>query len=247
MARTPSRPIPPALCTLPSLGRPCPRCGETMWAACHHSRTITPLDDVGPLTLPIRRCLNRACPPFRRPSRPDAAGRWALPKHECGLDVMAWGGTLRSAHHRRRPAIHPHLCHRGRAVAPRTVPPLLERDDALLTLSRPATTRLPRITPMQGQGILALDGLQPDVGHEGLWGLRDGLSGAVLRARSGLSAPPPALAVRRRTVRHHLQGPLVGLMADGPRSSRGAVAAGGPNGPHPLGHCHALREAAKPM
>ncbi len=36
----------------------------------------------------------------------------------------------------------------------------------------------------QGQIILALDGLQPDVGHEVLWVLRDCLSGEVLLARS---------------------------------------------------------------
>ena len=36
--------------------------------------------------------------------------------------------------------------------------------------------------------ILALDGLQPDVGHEVLWVLRDCLSGEVLLARSLLSA-----------------------------------------------------------
>jgi hypothetical protein len=40
---------------------------------------------------------------------------------------------------------------------------------------------------------LALDGLQPDVGHEVLWVLRDCLSGAVLLARSLLSATQPGL------------------------------------------------------
>ena len=46
MARTTSRPTPTATRTLPPLGRHCPRCGETMWAAYHHSRTITTLEDV---------------------------------------------------------------------------------------------------------------------------------------------------------------------------------------------------------
>ena len=39
----------------------------------------------------------------------------------------------------------------------------------------------------QDRIVLALDGLQPDVGHEVLWVLRDCLSGAVLLARSLLS------------------------------------------------------------
>jgi len=42
----------------------------------------------------------------------------------------------------------------------------------------------------QGRVILAIDGLQPDVGHEVLWVLRDCLSGEVLLAGSLLSSTP---------------------------------------------------------
>ena len=139
MARTTPRPPPTATRTLQPLGRHCPLCGETMWAAYHNYRTITTLDNVLHLTLQIRRCLNRACPHFRRPYRPEAEGRLALPKHEFGLDVVAWVGTLRYAQHRSLPEIHQHLLHRGVTVAPRTVTPLLERYDALRTLARTDT------------------------------------------------------------------------------------------------------------
>ena len=84
MARTTSRPTPTATRTLQPLGRHCPLCGETMWAAYHNYRTITTLEDVVHLTLQIRRCLNRACPQFHRPYRPEEEGRLALPKHEFG-------------------------------------------------------------------------------------------------------------------------------------------------------------------
>src|SRR5206468_5700718 len=126
------------------------------------------------------------------------------PKPEFGLDVIACVGTLRSAQHRSLPEIHQHLRHRGVAIAPRTVTPLLERYDELLTLSRTDTARLQRLTPSQGRVILALDGLQPDVGHEVLWVLRDCLSGEVLLARSLLSATQPGLAVLLRTVRQNV-------------------------------------------
>jgi hypothetical protein len=95
MARTTPRPTPTATRTLPPLGRHCAICGETMWAAYHTYRTITTLEDVVHLTLPIRRCLTRACPQFCRPHRPAAEGRLAFPKHEFGLDVIACVGTLR--------------------------------------------------------------------------------------------------------------------------------------------------------
>jgi len=218
-----------------------------MWAAYHNYRTITTLDDVVHLTLQIRRCLNRACPQFRRPYRPEEEGRLALPKHEFGLDVIAWVGTLRYAQHRSLPEIYQHLRHRGVAVAPRTVTNLLERYDELLTLSLTDTARLQRLTQAQGRVILALDGLQPDVGHEVLWVLRDCLSGAVLLARSLLSATPPDLAVLLRTVRQNVPVPMVGIVSDGQLSIRGAVAEVCSAVPHQLGHFPYLREAAKPI
>ena len=247
MARTTPRPTPTATHTLQPLGRHCPLCGETMWAAYHNYRTITTLDDVVHLTLPIRRCLNRACPQFRRPYRPEAEGRLALPKHEFGLDVIACVGTLRYAQHRSLPEIHEHLRHRGVAVAQRTVTHLLERYNELLTLSLTDTARLQRLTQAQGWVILALDGLQPDVGHEVLWVLRDCLSGEVLLARSLLSATQPDLAARLRTVRQTVQVPIVGIVSDGQLSIRGAVAEVFPDVPHQLCHFHYLREAAKPI
>jgi hypothetical protein len=247
MARTTPRPTPTATRTLQPLGRYCPLCGETIWAAYHNYRTITTLDDVVHLTLQIRRCLNRACPQLRRPYRPEAEGRLALPKHEFGLDVIACVGTLRYAQHRSLPEIHEHLRHRGVAIAPRTVMHLLERYDELLTLSLTDTARLQRITQAQGRVILALDGLQPDVGHEVLWVLRDCLSGEVLLARSLLSATQPDLAVLLRTVRQNVPVPIIGIISDGQLSIRGAVAEVFPDVPHQLCHFHYLREAAKPI
>jgi hypothetical protein len=217
-----------------------------MWAAYHNYRTITTLEDVVHLTLQIRRCLNRACPQFHRPYRPEAEGRLALPKHEFGLDVIAAVGALRYAQHRSLPEIYHHLRQRGVAVAPRTVGHLLERYDELLALSLTDPTRLQRVTEAQGRVILALDGLQPDVGHEVLWVLRDCLSGEVLLARSLLSATQADLAVLLRMVRQTVQVPIVGVISDGQLSIRGAVAEVFPKVPHQLCHFHYLHEASKP-
>jgi hypothetical protein len=199
------------------------------------------------LTLHIRRCLNRACPQFRRPYRPEEEGRLALPKHEFGLDVIAWVGTLRYAQHRSVPDIHQHLLHRGIAIAPRTVTHLRERYDELLALSLTDTARLQRLTQAQGRIILALDGLQPDVGHEVLWVLRDCLSGEVLLARSLLSATQEDLAALLTEVQQAVRVPIAGVISDGQLSMRRAVARALPAVPHQLCHFHDLNEAAKPL
>ena len=218
-----------------------------MWAAYHHYRTLTTLEEVMPLTLHIRRCLHRTCPQFRRPYRPEEEGRLALPKHEFGLDVIAWVGTRRYAQHRSLPDIHQPLLHRGGAVAPRTVTNLLERYDELLALALTDTTRLQRITQARGRVIRALDGRQPDVGHEVLWGFRDGLAGEVLLARSLLSATQEALAALLTEVQQAVRVPIAGVISDGQLSIRRAVARALTEVPPQLCHFPYLHEAAKPL
>jgi hypothetical protein len=247
MARTTPRPHPTATQTLTPLTRHCPTCGNTMWAAYHNYRTITTLTDVLRLTLKIRHCISPDCPQFRHPYRPEAEGRLALPKHEFGLDIIALVGTLRHAQHRSVPEIHQELARRRVAIAPRTVLHLLERYDELVALSLADPLRLRRVTATHGRVILALDGLQPDVGHEVLWVFRDCLSCEVLLARSLLSATRDDLATLLREVKQVLQVPIVGVISDGQSSIRDAVEIALPKVPHQLCHFHYLREAAKPV
>jgi len=122
-----------------------------MWVAYHNYRTITTLDAVLRLRLQIRRCLNPPCSQVCKPYRPEAEGRLALPKHEFGLDVIAYVGALRYAQHRSIPELHYALSGRGVAVAPRTVTHLLERYDELVTLNLTDTARLQRLTQPQGR------------------------------------------------------------------------------------------------
>lgn len=64
----------------------------------------------------------------------------------------------------------------------------LYRYEELVALHLADSGRLKARLAEQKQVILALDGLQPDVGHEVLWVLRDCCSGEVLVARSRLRA-----------------------------------------------------------
>jgi hypothetical protein len=124
---------------------------------------------------------------------------------------------------------------------------LLDRYDELLAVSLADDTRLKRITLEQGRVILALDGLQPDVGHEVLWVLRDCISGEILLARSLLSGRQEDLAELIRTVAEILDVPIEGVVSDGQNSIRKAVAAALPDASHQLCHFHYLREAARPI
>src|SRR5262249_10932788 len=119
--------------------------------------------------------------------------------------------------------------------------------DELLALSTSDTARLRRIAAEAGRVVLAIDGLQPDVGHEVLWVLRDVLSGEVLLARSLLSSTRDDLAKLIDEVEEALEGPVVGVVSDGQPSIRNAVALALDGVPHQLCHFHYLREAAPPV
>jgi hypothetical protein len=247
MARRTPRPRPTLRETLTPVVRSCPGCQLPLATDYTNYRTITRLDGVLRLTLRIRRCHHQACPRYRLPYRPEAEPHFALPKHEFGLDVLSFVGRLRHSEHKSVPEIHTELTRRGVALAQRTVSNLLDRYDELRALSAADPGRLGPLLADQGRVVLALDGLQPDVGHEVLWVLRDCLSGEVLLARSLLSATTADLASLLAEVRDALPVPITGVVSDGQASIRKAVAKALPGVPHQLCHFHYLREAARPI
>jgi hypothetical protein len=218
-----------------------------MWADYPNRRTVATLDGLVRLVLQGRRCHNPDCPRDNRPYRPEAEGRYALPQHEFGLDVVALAGALRYAEHRSVPESRQRLAARGLSIAERTVTNLLQRYDELLAVALTDDRRLRGRPAGQGRVVLAIDGLQPDVGHEVLRVVRDCLSGEVLRARSLLSSRQRDLAQLLRQVKDGLGVPVAGVVADGQHSVRKAVAAALPGVPHQLCQSHYLREAARPI
>lgn len=218
-----------------------------MWIDYENYRTVTTMDAVVRLTLKVRRCQEKSCSRYHKPYRPEAEGQWALPGHEFGLDVIAAIGNWRYREHRTVAELHERLQERGVNISQRTVTNLLDRYDELVALSLRESGRLQRLLAEQGHVILAVDGLQPDVGHEVLWVIRDCLSGEVLLARPLLSSAQDDLAALLEEVKAALPVPVAALVSDGQRSLRKAVAKAFPGTPHGLCHFHYLREAARPI
>jgi hypothetical protein len=90
----------------------------------------------------------------------------------------------------------------------------------------------------EGGVVLALDGMQPDVGHEVLWVIRDCLTGEPLLARSLLSGTEADLAGLLREVKDALPVPILGVVSDGQQSIGRAVASALPGIPHQLCQFH---------
>ncbi|GAB4116140.1 MAG: hypothetical protein Fur005_39530 [Roseiflexaceae bacterium] len=168
------------------------------------------MDGVVELRLRIQQCRTSTCTRYRKPYRPEAEGRYSLPQHEFGLDVIAEVGRLRYHEHASVPEIHQRLQARHLPISERSVTNRLDRYDELVALQVSDPARLKAATNAIGKVVLALDGLQPTVGNEVLWVIRDCLSGMILLARSLLSSTAADLAPLLTTVKAMLEVPIVG-------------------------------------
>jgi hypothetical protein len=209
--------------------------------AYHGSRTVATLSGLVRLRLVVRRCVNRECELYHESRRPEQEGAFALPQGEFGLDVIALVGALRHVEHRSVPEIHRELSGRGVDVSERTVTNLIDRYEELVALRLSECGRLREELEHQGRVILSIDGLQPDVGHEVLWVVRECLSGEVLLARSLLSGTEESLAGLLREVAGALPVPIGGVVSDGQHPIRKAVGNVLPGVGHQLCQFHYLR------
>jgi hypothetical protein len=166
MARKSAQPNATQTESLECVRHECVHCGRVMWQDYENRRRVRTLNGVVQLRLKIRRCPNQKCVGYRQPYRPEAEGQWALPQQEFGLDVIALVGQLRHQEHRSVSEIHQQLQQRGLCVSERTVSNLLARYDELVALRLSDHERLRTVLQVQQRVILAIDGLQPDVGHD---------------------------------------------------------------------------------
>src|SRR6266705_1745851 len=247
MARREARPPAQREVHLTPLHEQCVSCGQRLWVAYHAQRTLMTFRGLVHLTLVVRRCRNPECLLYHVPYRAEEEGAWALPHGEFGLDIITVIGQLRYGEHRSIPEIHQRLVQRGVSIAPRTVTDLLERYEELVALHLVNEERLQERLKQQGQVMLAIDGIQPDVGHEVLWVIRDCLSGEVLLARARLRSTQRDLSALLREVKEAVPVPIRGVISDGQQTIRKAVARCLPGVPHHLCQFHYLREAAKPI
>jgi hypothetical protein len=250
MARRNPRPEATHEKLLTPLKERCEQCGQPLWVAHHSHRTVTMLSGLWKLTLVVRQCIEPGCPRFHKPYRPEEEGRWALPHGEFGLEVIALIGTWRFREHRSVPEMHQMLLALGISVAQRSVTYLMQRYEELVTLRITDQERIKARLQKQGHVILALDGLQPDVGHEVLWVVRDCLSEEILLARPLLSSTQGDLTALLKEVKallKELAVPVKGIISDGEETIGSAIAFVFPNVPHQLCQFHYLKDATKPL
>lgn len=80
--------------------------------------------------------------------------------------MIALSGQWRFREHRRVPEMHRALQARGVSITERSVTNVMQRSEALVALRTADQQRISTQVKKQGRVILAIDGLQPDVGRE---------------------------------------------------------------------------------
>src|SRR5438874_4503303 len=246
----PPRPEATHAMTLTPLKASCQQCGQPLWVGYHGHRTVTKLDGLWKLTIVVRRCMQPECPCYHVAYRPEEEGGWALPHGEFGLEVIALIGSFRFREHRSVPEMHRALLARGVSITERSVTNLMPRYEELVALRVTDEERIKARLQKQGRVILAIDGLQPDVGHEVLWVVRDCLSEEILLARPLLSSSQGDLTTLLTEVKEQLDQlkvPVKGVISDGQETIGSAVAFVFPEVPHQLCQLHYLKDAVDPL
>jgi hypothetical protein len=250
MARRTPRPIASHAIMLIPLKEHCEQCGQPLWVGYHAHRTVTTLSGLWKLTIVVRRCIQPGCPRYHVAYRPEEEGRWALPHGEFGLEVIALIGRWRFREHRSVPEMHRALLARGVSITERSVTHLMQRYEELVALRVADHERIKARLQKQERVILALDGLQPDVGQEVLWVVRDCLSEEILLARPLLSSTQGDLTALLSEVKHQLEPlavPVTGVISDGEETIGSAVAFVFPGVPHQRCQFHYLKDATEPL
>src|SRR5207302_9629760 len=150
--------------------------------------------------------------------------------------------------HRSVPEMHQALLARGISIAQRSVTYLMQRYEELVTLRITDQERIKVQLQKQGHVILALDGLQLDVGHEVLWVVRDCLSEEILLARPLLSSTQGDLTALLQEVKELLKElvvPVKGIISDGEETIGSAVAFVIPELRHQVCQVHYLKDGKK--
>jgi hypothetical protein len=197
------------------------------------------------------RCPNAACAGAKRTYRSAVADGLALPGFTFGLDWILVIGHLRLSQHltldQTHQVVQERLARYQVTISRREVLYLFEAYCSLLRAAQEWEADPPWRAAVEANGglILALDGIQPDKGHETIYLIRDLLSGHLLGAQNLLSSETTVIQEALLAPIAAWGMPVLGILTDGQESLLQAAAATWPGVPHQICQFHALREAGR--
>ncbi len=233
------------------LDRKCPTCGRMMHVCDHRSRRFHTL--LGPVELTCRldHCPDPDCPGHSKTKSPETEITLALPKWAIGWDVFCWIGHRRCSRHWAIPQIQGELRDDyGIRLSEDSIARYIHHYQVMLAARQQDSEALRRHYRSVDDLILAIDGLQPEKGHETLYVVRELTQKRVWFAEPLLSAT--AEEVRRLIAKARQWAEALGKsvalwLSDKQDAFVTGIATEFPEVPHRYCDNHFLRDLAKPV
>jgi hypothetical protein len=229
----------------------CRMCGGALTTCDHRHHRVFTLNGPLHLVCKLAHCPTRACPAHPQTLSPEAETAITMPWWVLGWDVVCWLGQRRFARHwsvgQLRAALADPYQIRLSADAIETY---IHRYQQMLAARRQAPDQLATAYADVEAVMLAIDGLQPEKGHETLYVVRELERKRVWFAEpllSSATAEVQQLLAQARMWAERLGKPVRLWISDKQDAFVRGIAAEFPGVPHRYCANHFLRDVAKPV
>jgi hypothetical protein len=229
----------------------CRTCGGALTICDHRHHRVFTLNGPLHLVCKLAHCPTRACPAHPQTLSPEAETAVAMPWWVLGWDVVCWLGQRRFARHWSVGQIRAELADTYQMrLSADAIETYIHRYQQLLAARRQAPGQLAAAYADVEAVMLAVDGLQPEQGHETLYVVRELERKRVWFAEPLLSSATTEvqqLLVQARVWAERLGKRVRLWMSDKQDAFVRGIAAEFPGGPHRYGANHFLRDVAQPV
>jgi hypothetical protein len=229
----------------------CRTCGGALTIGDHRHHRVFTLKGPLHLVCKLAHCPTRACPAHPQTLSPAAETAIAMPWWVLGWDVVCWLGQRRFARHWSVGQIRAELADTYQIrLSADAIETYIHRYQQMLAARRQAPGQLAAAYADVEAVMLAIDGLQPEKGHETLYVVRELERKRVWFAEPLLSSATTEvqlLLVQARLWAERLGKPVRLWMSDKQDAFVRGIAAEFPGVPHRYCANHFLRDVAKPV
>ena len=229
----------------------CDFCQAGLYVCSHRQRRVFTLRGPWRLVVRLGHCPDPGCPGHRGTVSPLAEMAIAPPRLAVGWDVFAWVGHRRFARHWSVPQICAELSDSHRIdLSEDAIEDYVRQYEAMVAARHMDLEQMRQAYAETKSLVLAIDGLQPEKGHETLYVVRELTQRLVWFAEPLLSSTHDEVrrvVARARQITEALDLPVTGWMSDKQEAFVEGIALEFPGVPHRFCDNHFLRDLAKPM
>ena len=229
----------------------CRFCETNLHVCSHRKRRLFTLQGPWLLVVRLGHCPNPGCQGYHGTVSPREEMAIAPPRLTVAWDVFAWIGHRRFARHWAVPQICAELSDGHRIdLSEDAIEDYVRQYEAMVAARHTDLEQMRRAYAQTKSLVLAIDGLQPEKGHETLYVVRELTQKRVWFAEPLLSSTNDEvrrILARARQIAGALGIPVNGWMSDKQEAFVAGIAEEFPGVPHRYCDNHFLRDLAKPV